>query len=78
MKKKKKAEQKVIKIERKPELMSATFSCPRLEKELVVPFSDLIFDGKESECDLCGSHGDFTIGFQCDCGDFHHVEVKSW
>jgi transcription elongation factor Elf1 len=65
-------------IERKPELVRATFRCPHLDKLVDVDSEDMNFSGDSSPCDLCGSHGSVTVNFLCECGDRHYVTLYDY
>lgn len=74
----KKKAQEVRKIKRPAEMVSAVCYCPTLEKDVAVARGDMCFSATDSECETCGSHGDITFSFDCECGNNHKVEINSW
>jgi len=59
-------------------LMTMTFYCGYLEKEVTVLADELDFEGWQAECDMCGGHGGATVSFQCKCGDNHSITLEEW
>ena len=60
-------------------LKSITITCGKTGKEVVVPASVLQWSVRRQECEMCGSHGDATVEFECpDCGKTHEIEVYSF
>lgn len=61
-------------------IVGVTFYCGNLDKEVVISAEDyeLNWSGYEAECDMCGSHGDFSVDFKCECGSRHEISLKSW
>lgn len=66
------------KVVKKAELVTIKIFCPKLEKEIEVNFVDCSFSGHESECEMCGSHGDVKVYVKCECGSNHDIEITSW
>jgi len=53
--------------------------CPKDDSEVTIELSEHDIRSTSQECDMCGSHGDITIDFECPvCGEFHEHELKSW
>lgn len=72
----KKKEKVVVK---QAKVLGVKIFCPKLEKEVLLDDSKCYFNGSESECDLCGSHGKFEVNITaCECGDSHCIVVSSW
>lgn len=65
-------------------LSTAVFKyyCSYLDKNIEVEIDnkDLhnYLSSSDSECDLCGSHGDITLEVKCECGYYHYFEISSW
>jgi len=54
-------------------------SCPNLNKDVMIPTSSVHFSGSESECEMCGSHGNVILSvYECECGKSHEIELESW
>lgn len=62
----------------KVELRSLIFFCEKLEKEVSVELSAVSFYAYDSECEMCGSHGEVSVRYMCECGKEHKVEINSW
>lgn len=57
-------------------LVGIKIFCPKMEKEIEV--SEYSFSAHESECELCGSHGEISVYVKCECGSNHDIEIDSW
>jgi len=58
-----------------------TYICPNTMTRVQVNLADTYaIEAGESECELCGSHGDISINVeQCpECHKKHDIEVRSW
>lgn len=62
----------------KIEVKGLNIYCEKLHKEVFVDIKDCCWFGGESECELCGSHGNVSVDFKCECGKSHEVELRSW
>lgn len=72
-KKKEKVEVKEAKV------LGVKIFCPTLDKEVLLDSSKCAFNGSESECEMCGSHGKFEVNIiSCECGGCHCIVVSSW
>lgn len=61
------------------EFLSVEIFCSNLNKEVKIKKENFNISSSESECELCGSHGDVTLEiFTCECGKSHEIEIKSW
>ena len=59
--------------------LNLTAECGYCEKEVILKAEELGFSGYSSDCELCGSHGDVTISFNCpNCDKYQSVEVCCW
>lgn len=65
-------------VEKKAEMKKASFYCPKLKKQVSIPFASMMFTSGENECELCGSHGHASVQYRCKCGKSHTVELHSW
>lgn len=63
---------------RRVELESITFKCG--DTSVTVPKSEAHFLASESECEMCGSHGEITIDvYDCpNCKKNHEIAIKEW
>ena len=53
--------------------------CPVKDKEGEVKIDGERIYTRSQECDICGSHGDTTVDYDCPvCGQTHEFEIKSW
>ena len=60
-------------------ILTLTAICAKCEGEVILKREDLGFYGHADECEMCGSHGEVTVSFNCpDCGKYNSVEVASW
>jgi hypothetical protein len=58
-------------------VVAVTILCPNLNTNVVV--TDYSISASESECDLCGSHGEINLSvMKCECGKMHEIEISSW
>jgi len=62
----------------KIEIRGLKVYCEKLDKEVMIDVKDCYWNGGESECELCGSHGNVGVEFKCECGKNHEIELKSW
>jgi hypothetical protein len=70
---------KSIVIDPKPvaKFLGVTIFCPTLNKEVTV--SDQSISAHESECEMCGSHGEINMFIRkCECGKSHDIQISSW
>lgn len=58
-------------------LTAMLIECPTLGR-VEVDAAKAWFSSSENECDLCGSHGEVTASFSCDCGTSHEIYLHSW
>jgi hypothetical protein len=59
--------------------VSMRFHCGNIDREVEVAVDGgLEFSGYEAECDMCGSHGDVSVEFACECGFRHSISLSSW
>jgi transposase len=61
--------------------LTLEYKCPVTGKIVNKEIGQHDISSCESECDLCGSHGDITISmFKCpSCGKYHDdLEIDSW
>ncbi len=73
MKRKKEVDPKVT-----GKVVGLTILCPTLNKNVTLT-SDYSFSSHESECELCGSHGEMSVYvLKCECGKTHDIEISSW
>jgi hypothetical protein len=59
-------------------LVGLKIYCEKLDKEILVDINKCYFDGGESECELCGSHGHISVDVTCECGNSHTITIKDW
>jgi len=62
----------------KVEVKGLKIYCEKLDKEIMVDIKNCFWDSGQSECEVCGSHGNVSVDFKCECGKDHEVELKSW
>lgn len=54
------------------------YFCDILKKEIVSKDIESLTSHSQ-ECDICGSHGSINFFItNCECGNFHDIEIKSW
>ena len=66
---------KEIKLEK----ITLTISCEYCnnKNDIIVNGDD--FDGSESDCETCGSHGSVSVFIKCpSCGKMEDVIINSW
>lgn len=68
--------QKEVEISAK---VTKTFKYADLD-ERVAEVDSFSWGGSESECEICGSHGEVHMSFvnACECGMYHSIELSSW
>jgi hypothetical protein len=57
------------------------YTCPTMNKQVEMEVNEHHFSSSESECELCGSHGNISLtAFKCPaCGKFHDsFDISSW
>ena len=59
-------------------LKSITIYCGYIDKEITMTPNEAEIEGWEASCDLCGGHGGARINFNCECGDYHSIDVNEW
>jgi len=63
---------------KKVEFISIKVYCEKLDKNIILDKKDCNFSGNNQECETCGSHGSVSLGFKCECGGYHDIELSSW
>ena len=39
----------------------------------------LYWSSRDADCGMCGSHGNITVGFECEyCGVEHQIKIREW
>lgn len=65
------------KVKDESKVIGIVYFCDMLKKEMVC--KDLTnLTASESECDLCDSHGSIDFFVNCECGQYHSIEIQSW
>ena len=53
--------------------------CHSTDEEVMIEVSVHDFHASDSECELCGSHGEISVDYKCPvCGQHHEYELQSW
>ena len=60
-------------------VLTLTYKCSKTKKNVTVELKSSDFSASSSECEVCGSHGEVEIYWDCtSCGKSHTIELKSW
>ena len=65
------------KVKDESKVIGIVYFCDILKKEVVTKDTTGL-SASESECDLCGSHGDISLLINCECGKYHDITIDSW
>jgi hypothetical protein len=68
---------RVKKVKDESKVIGITYFCDTLKKEVVTKDTSGL-SASESECELCGSHGSISFFVNCECGNYHDIELSSW
>ena len=53
--------------------------CPIKDTEVMIELRGDEVTASEQECEICGSHGEVSVFFQCpECKEYHDIELRSW
>jgi hypothetical protein len=74
---------KIIAIKRMVEITSITinFTCNDTVQSHTINSNELDYclHSGESECEMCGSHGNVSIDVKCEnCNKIHEITLKDW
>lgn len=73
------AKTKVTKVEHTVKGVYLEVVCPVKDKKVMVKISPYDFSHSDSPCDLCGSHGHFSVDYTCpECGQRHEHFFSKW
>ena len=67
------------KKDKEAKLLEISFICPKNGNTYYRSAKDISWFSSESECDMCGSHGQVSCDFMCpNCNKSHTLELHNW